>query len=92
MLMMSPRQWRQKFFLLLVACVGIFPEEEGRCSTVEISISLSCETKVIHPVGESPNNSLAVPAHKTTNPRTQREQGVVNPLAVNCKIKLYGDR
>jgi hypothetical protein len=29
MLMMSPRQRRQKFFLLLVACVGIFPEEEG---------------------------------------------------------------
>ena len=57
-----------------------------------VSISLSYETKVINPVGESHNNSLAAPAHKITNPRTQREQGVVNPLAINCKIKLYGDR
>ena len=69
-----------------------FAEEEGWCSIVEISISLSYETKVINLVGESCNNSLAAPAHKTTNPRTQREQGVVNPLAVNCKIKLYADR
>jgi hypothetical protein len=37
----SPRQRRQKFFLLLVSYVGIFAEVEGRCSTVEISISLS---------------------------------------------------
>jgi hypothetical protein len=29
MLMRSPQQRRQKFFLLLVACVGIIPEEEG---------------------------------------------------------------
>ena len=66
-----------------------FPEEEGRCSTVEISISFSYETKVINPVGESRNTSLAAPAHKTTNPCTQRKQGVVNPSAVSCKIKLY---
>ena len=57
-----------------------------------VSISLSYETKVINLVGESRNNSLVVPAHKITNPCTQRKQGVVNPLAVNYKIKLYGDR
>src|SRR3989337_519152 len=39
--MTSPQQRHQKFFLLLVRCVGIFLEEERRCSTVEISISLS---------------------------------------------------
>jgi hypothetical protein len=38
--------------LLLVSCVGIFPEEERRCSTVEISISLN-ENQAINPVGES---------------------------------------
>ena len=38
--------------LLLVSCVGIFPEEERRCSTVETTISLS-ENQGINPVGES---------------------------------------
>jgi hypothetical protein len=28
-LMMYPRQWCQKFLLLLVRCVGFFLEEEG---------------------------------------------------------------
>ena len=64
MLMMSPRQRRRKFFLLLVACVGFIPEEEGMMQHSRVSISLSYETKVIEPVGESHNTSLAVPAHK----------------------------
>ena len=49
-------------------------------------------TKVVNLVGEPHNTSLAVPIHKITNPCTQREQGVVNPSTVTCKIKLYGDR
>ena len=49
-------------------------------------------TKVINPVGEPRDTTLAVPTHKITNPGTQRKQGVVNPAAVTCKIKLYGDR
>ena len=55
MLMMSPRQRRQKFFLLLVACVGIFPEEEGMMQHSRDKYFLDYETKVIEPVGESHN-------------------------------------
>jgi hypothetical protein len=47
-------------------------------------------TKVINPVGESSNTSLAAPAHKQQILATQREQEVVNPLTVTSKIKLYG--
>src|SRR3989337_4477402 len=41
-----------------------FPEEEGMMQHSRVSISLSYETKVINPVGESHNTSLAAPAHK----------------------------
>ena len=47
-------------------------------------------TKVINPLGEPHNTSLAVPTHKITNPCTQRKQGLSIPWT--CKIKLYGDR
>mgnify|MGYP005823593991 CR=1 FL=1 len=46
--------------------------------------------KVINPVGEPNNYSLAVPGHKQQILETQREQGVVNPSTVTSKIKLYG--
>ena len=45
-------------------------------------------TKVINPVGEPRNTTLAVPTHKITNTCTQCEQGVVNPSAVNCKNQI----
>ena len=48
-------------------------------------------TKIINPVGEPRNTSLAAPAHKITNPCTQREQRAVNPSMVTCKIKLCSD-
>jgi hypothetical protein len=50
-----------------------------------VSIFLSYEIKVINPVGELSNTSLAAPAHKTRNPHTQRKQGVVDPSAVDLQ-------
>ena len=60
------------------------------------------ENQDINPVGDNaqiteylhkePNNtSLAVPTHKITNTCTQRKQGVVNPLVVNCKVRSDRD-
>ena len=43
--------------MLPVSYVGISSKRRGWCSTVEISISLSYETKVINPVGE-PSNTM----------------------------------
>ena len=84
--MMSPRQRRYKFFLLLVSYVGIFLEEEGRCSIVEVSISLS------------ENQSLSNQKENHANPSeqhlyTQKQilapnagKRVVNPLEASVKI------
>ena len=48
-------------------------------------------TKVFNLVGEPHRTSIAVPAHTKSNTCTQCEQGVVNPSAVTCKIKLCSD-
>ena len=69
-----------------------FPEEERMMRYSRDKYFPQLRTKVINPVGEPINNSLVAHAHKQQILATQREQGVVNPLAVNCKIKLYGDR
>ena len=60
-------------YVLLVNGVGFFPEEEGRCITVEISISLS-ENQGINLVGESRKASWIAPAHTKPNTCTQRGQ------------------
>ena len=67
----------------------LFPEEEGMMQYSRGKYFPQLWNQDINPVGESHNTSLAAPAHTTTNPCTQRKQGVVNPSAVNCKIKLY---
>ena len=65
-----------------------FPEEEGMMQYSRDKYFPQLRSKVINPVGEPHNTSLAAPAHKITNPCTQREQGVVNRSVVTCKIKL----
>jgi hypothetical protein len=69
-----------------------FPEEEGMMQYSRDKYFPQLRTKVINPVGESRNTSLAVPAHKITNTCTEREQGVVNPMTITCKIKFCSDR
>ena len=65
-----------------------FPEEERMMQQNRDRYFSQLGTKVINPVGEADNTSLAVPAHKITNTCSQREQGVVNPAAVNCKKQI----
>ena len=65
-----------------------FPEEERMMQYIRDKYFPQLRTKVINLVGEPHNTSLAVPTHKITNTCTQRKQGVVNPLAVNCKDQI----
>ena len=65
-----------------------FLEEERMMQYSRDKYSAQLRTKVINPVGEPHNTSLAVPTHKITNTCTKREQGVVNPLAVNYKDQI----
>ena len=69
-----------------------FPEEERTMQHIRDKYFPRLRTKVINIIGEPSNSSLVAPTHKQQTLATQHEQGVVNPLAVNCKIKLYGDK
>ena len=65
-----------------------FPEEEMMLQYSRDKYFPQLRTKVINPVGEPRNTLLVVPSHKITNTCTEREQGVVNPSAVNCKDQI----
>ena len=63
-----------------------FPEEETMMQYSRDKYFPQLKTKVINPVGEPRNTSLATPTQKTTYSCTQHEQGVVNPSVVIWKI------
>src|SRR3989337_1704991 len=98
--MMSPRQRCQKFFLLLVSCVGISPEEDRRCSTVEISISLSENQgyQTSRRITQSLMNSTCTHKSKYLHPTWARGLSILLNLllarikscigkSINCKTK-----
>ena len=66
-----------------------FPEEERMMQYSRDKYFPQLRTKVINPVGEPSNNSLAAPAHKQQILATQCIQGVINPSTVASKNKLY---
>lgn len=67
-----------------------FSEEERMMQYSRVKYFPQLRIKVINLVGEPSNNSLAAPTRKQQILITQSEQGVVNPLTVTSKIKLYG--
>ena len=62
------------------------PEEERMMQHSRVSISLSYETKVIEPVGESRNTSLALPTHKQQILAPNANKGLSIPRRLTCEI------
>ena len=75
--------------LLLVDCVGIFPEEEGMMQHSRDKYFPRLWNQGYRTSRRITQHLVSSTCTQTTNPCTQRKRGVVNPSAVNCKIKLY---
>ena len=67
-----------------------FLEEERVMQQSRVSISFGFENQGINPVGD--NEQVTEYLHKQTPTCTQRDEGVVNPFMVICKVRSDRDR